>query len=317
LDGEVVRTHGVFSQLDFVSEDRQTHLNAGLRYNVIGKFNKHIWEPRLSLNQRFLKNFNLEILGEFKHQNTTQVINFQNDFLGIEKRRWQLSDNNEIPVVQSKQVSAGLSFGANGWLVNAVGYFKNVDGITAQSQGFQNQYEFVKSKGSYDAIGMDILIRKQFNNANVWFSYSSLNSDYTFDVPIEKTFPSNLEIIHAITFGTSYTTEHFRFSAGLNWRSGKPTTGPMPDNEVQDDIINYDLANSSRLNDYMRADFSAIYQFNFGNNTRANIGLSVWNLFDRENTINNFYRVNALGIAEEVKQNSLGITPNAVFRFYF
>ena len=317
LDGEVVRTHGVFSQLDFVSEDRQTHLNAGVRYNIIGKFNMQLWEPRLSLNQRFLKNFNLEILGEFKHQNTTQVINFQNDFLGIEKRRWQLSDNNEIPVVQSKQVSAGLSYGTNGWLVNAVGYFKNVDGITAQSQGFQNQYEFVKSKGSYDAVGMDILIRKQFNNANVWFSYSSLNSDYTFDVPIEKTFPSNLEIIHAITFGTSYTSEHFRFSAGLNWRSGKPTTGPMPDNEVQDDIINYDRANSSRLNDYMRADFSAIYQFNFGNNTRANIGLAVWNLFDSENTINNFYRVNALGISEEVKQNSLGITPNAVFRFYF
>ena len=317
LEGEVVRTHGVFSQLDFVSEDRRTHLNAGLRYNIIGKFNKHIWEPRLSLNQRFLENFNLEILGEFKHQNTSQVINFQNDFLGIEKRRWQLSDNNEIPVVLSKQVSAGLSYGANGWLINAVGYFKNVDGITAQSQGFQNQYEFVKSKGSYDAIGMDILIRKQFNNANAWFSYSSLNSDYTFDVPIEKTFTSNLEIMHALTFGTSYTTEHFRFSAGLNWRSGKPTTGPMSDNEVQDDVINYDLANSSSLNDYMRVDFSAIYQFNIGINTSANIGLSVWNLLDRENTINSFYRVNSLGFAEEVKQNSLGITPNAVFRIYF
>ncbi len=317
LDGEVVRTHGVFSQIDFVSENRQTHLNAGLRYNVIGKFNKHIWEPRLSFNQRFLENFNLEILGEFKHQSTSQVINFQNDFLGIEKRRWQLSDNNEIPVVLSKQVSAGLSYGAKGWLINAVSYFKNVDGITAQSQGFQNQYEFVKSKGSYDAIGMDVLIRKQFNNVNAWFSYSSLNSDYTFDVPIRKTFTSNLEIIHALTFGTSYTTEHFRFSAGLNWRSGKPTTGPMPDNEVQDDVINYGLANSGRLDDYMRVDLSTIYQFSFGNNTRANIGLSVWNLLDRENTINIFYRVNALGMAEEVKQNSLGITPNAVFRIYF
>lgn len=91
----------------------------------------------------------------------------------------------------------------------------------------------------------------------------------------------------------------------------------MSDNEVQDDVINYDLANSSSLNDYMRVDFSAIYQFNIGINTSANIGLSVWNLLDRENTINSFYRVNSLGFAEEVKQNSLGITPNAVFRIYF
>ncbi|MBT8179946.1 MAG: TonB-dependent receptor, partial [Eudoraea sp.] len=317
LDGEVVRTHGIYSQLDFVSENRQTHLNAGVRYNLIGKFNKHIWEPRLSFNQRFLENFNLEVLGEFKHQSTSQVINFQNDFLGIEKRRWQLSDNAEIPIIRSKQVSGGLSYSEKGWLINAVGYFKNVDGITTQSQGFQNQYEFVKARGSYDAVGMDVLVRKQFNKVNTWLSYSYLDSDYTFNTLAENTFPSNLDITHAITFGSSYKAQHFRFSAGLNWRSGKPTTIPVVGNEVVNDEVNYDVTNKERLDDYLRVDLSSIYQFNFGKKTRANIGLSVWNLLDRENTINIFYRVNALGNAEEVRQNSLGITPNAVFRLYF
>ena len=317
LDGEVVRTHGIFSQLDFVSKDGQTHIGTGVRYNYIGKFKKHIWEPRLSFNQQFLNTFNLEILGEIKHQNTSQIINFQNDFLGIEKRRWQLSDNDEIPIIKSKQLSGGLSYSKKGWLINVVAYLKEVDGITTQSQGFQNQYEFVKAQGSYDAKGMDVLVRKRFSKVNTWLSYSYLDTDYTFSSLAENTFPSNLDITHAITFGNSYTTRHFRFSAGLNWRLGKPTTRPVVGNEIVDDEVNYDLTNKGRLDDYMRVDLSAIYQLDLGNRTKANIGLSIWNLLDKENTINNFYRTNELGVMDEVLQNSLGITPNAVFRVYF
>ena len=73
-----------FSQLFYKSKDNNTNLNAGLRYNYIGKFDKHLLEPRLSFSHRFLNNFSFELLGEFKHQNVSQVINFQNDFLGIE-----------------------------------------------------------------------------------------------------------------------------------------------------------------------------------------------------------------------------------------
>ncbi len=47
-----------------------------------------------------------------------------------------------------------------------------------------------------------------------------------------------------------------------------------------------------------------------------NIGMSIWNLFDAENTINQFYRINTQGVAEKVQQNALGITPNAVIRIY-
>ena len=155
-----------------------TTFNAGVRYNYLDKFKRHLLEPRLSFNQRFLNSFNLEILGEFKHQNTSQIINFQNDFLGIEKRRWRLSNDNDIPIIISKQVSAGLSYSDKGWLINLVGYYKNVNGITTSSQGFQNQYEFEAASGSYDAMGVDLLIRKQFKNreylAELFLSFKRL-----------------------------------------------------------------------------------------------------------------------------------------------
>lgn len=316
LVSEVVRTHGVFSQISYKSKDRKTNLSTGLRYNYIGKFDKHILEPRLSFSHKFLNHFSFETLGEFKHQNTSQVVNFQNDFLGIEKRRWQLSNDKDIPVIQSRQVSIGLSFNKSGWLISAEGYYKKVKGITTQSQGFINQYEFERTSGFYEVKGVDFIVRKQLNNFNSWLSYSYMNNDYNFKALPENTFPSNFDITHAFTLGTNYTSKKVKISAGLNWNSGRPTTTPVTGNEIIDNNINYSATNSDELQDYFRVDVSALYDFKLGKTTKANLGVSVWNLLNRKNTINSFYRINN-DVVEERKQNSLGITPNVVFRVIF
>ncbi len=316
LVSEVVRTHGVFSQLAYTSKDRNSNLKIGLRYNYIDKFSKHILEPRLSFSHKFLNNFSLEVLGELKHQNTSQIINFQNDFLGIEKRRWQLSNDKNIPVIQSRQASFGLSFNKSGWLISAEAYYKKIKGITTQSQGFQNQYEFARTNGFNEVRGVDFIVRKQFNQFNSWLSYSFMNSDYSFNDLPENTFPSNFDITHAVIFGTNYTSDWLKLSAGLNWNSGRPTTRPVEGNEIVNDEINFERTNSSTLKDYFRVDVSALYDFRLSPKINANLGLSVWNLLDRENVINNFYRVNN-GEVTEVQQLSLGITPNVVFRVNF
>jgi hypothetical protein len=316
LVSEVVRTHGVFSQLSYKSNDKQTNLTSGLRYNYIDKFSKHLLEPRLSFSHKFLDFFSVEVLGEFKHQNSSQIINFQNDFLGIEKRRWQLSNDNDIPVIQSRQASLGLSYSKSGWLISAEGYYKKIKGITTQSQGFQNQYEFERTSGSNEVRGLDFIVRKRLNNFNSWLSYSFMNSDYSFNDLPEATFPSNYDIRHAITLGTNYTTGKLKVSAGLNWNSGRPTTTPVEGNEISNGEINYNSTNSSTLKDYLRVDVSALYNFRLSSATNANLGLSVWNLLNRENIINSFYRINDNAVTE-VQQQSLGITPNLVFRVNF
>jgi len=316
LISKVVRSHAGFTQIDYQSKDQNTNMSVGVRYNYIDKFQKSIIEPRFSFHQQFLKHFSLELAGEFKHQITSQVINFQNDFLGIERRRWQLSNDRDIPVIQGKQVSIGLNYNRKGWLLSAEGYYKNVDGITTQSQEFQNQYEFIKSSGSYDVVGADFLIRKRFRNANLWLSYSFMNNDYTFSELPEQEFPSNLDITQAVTFGFTYRYKGLNFSSGLNWRTGKPITRPVVDNEIQNQEINYQSTNTNRLKDYLRVDVSVLYQFNIGK-VKARTGVSVWNVLDRENTINNYYRINEEGEIQEFIQNSLGLTPQATLRVFF
>lgn len=316
LVSEVLKTHGLFSQLNYTSLTNSTTLNFGLRYNYIGKFKKHIIEPRLTFIHKFMDGFSFEVLGEFKHQNTSQVINFQNDFLGIEKRRWQLSNDSDIPVIRSKQASFGISYNKKGWLVSVDSYYKYVKGITTQSQGFQNQYEFVKTNGYYDAYGLDVILRKQIQNITTWLSYSYLKSNYNFSALPEMTFPNNFDINHTITYGVAYTLEHLKLSAGLNWHTGRPTTLPIAGNGTSDNAINFNSSNSSQLADYFRVDVSALYDFKLGKQTKADLGISVWNILNRSNEINRFYRLNNGSINESL-QSSLGITPNAVLRVHF
>ena len=315
LVGAVIRAHAAFSELSWISKNQQTNLSLGGRLNYLEKFEKLIPEPRFMLNHWLSENWNLELLAEYKHQYTSQIINFQNDFLGIEKRRWQLSDNDTIPIIIGKQISMGVSFSKNGWLVNNVVFYKHVDGISSQSQGFQNQFEFVKSAGSYIARGVDLLVRKQFSFLNGWLSYSFLDSQYTFDEFDDSAFPSNFDITHSISLGLTYNRSPLLLSAGLNWHTGKPTTRPQ--SVLLDGQITYQSPNSDRLDDYLRLDLSAIYQIKRNNTNRAEFGFSIWNLLDRDNPISNFYNLDQQNEPREVVQHSLGFTPNMLARFYF
>ncbi len=317
LEAEVLRTHALFSEMSWSAKKTNTRLNFGLRFNYLTKFKKHLLEPRITFNQPFGDGFNLEILGELKHQNTSQVINFQNDFLGIEKRRWQLSNDTTIPVLQSKQVSLGLSYDRAGWLINIVPYYKRVSGITTQSQGFLDRYEFTRTAGDYDAKGVDLLVRKQLSNSSLWLSYALLSSNYYFDELIENKFPNNFDIPHAVTFGANYTWRQLLLAAGLNWRTGKPLTLPNRDTPITGRVVNFDQANASRQNNYLRVDISAKYPFSIGRKSKTEIGLAVWNILNRKNTINTFFRPNPQEEVQKIEPSSLGITPNVSFKLFF
>jgi hypothetical protein len=107
-----------------------------------------------------------------------------------------------------------------------------------------------------------------------------------------------------------------KLAAGLNWHSVKHTTDLVQGNEIVDGDINYSEPNSTTLPDYVRLDISAIYNLKLGSNANANIGVSIWNVLDKENVINNYYRISDETISE-TRQRSLGLTPNVVLRVFF
>ncbi|WP_298901263.1 TonB-dependent receptor [uncultured Psychroserpens sp.] len=316
-DEEILREHSAFGQVWYKNPNKDFSVRGGLRVNYLTRFEELILEPRLSLRKSIGEHIEIEAQGEFKHQSTSQIVNFQNDFLGIEKRRWQLTDNDSIPIIQSKQVSFGITYKNNGWLLDAKAYYKIVDGITSQSQSFTTKYEFAKQKGSYDVYGFEFLCRKKFSNFNTWLSYSYMNNTYTFETLEDIEFPSNFDITHSVALGTTFSNKSWNISAGVNYRTGKPTSIPLNGNEIVEDNVNFDQGNNERLSDYLRIDASVIYKFKLSNSVRSEIGASIWNISNRENAINNYYRVNVNTEVNKFSRFSLGLTTNAVARIYF
>jgi len=316
---EVIRSHAIYAESSWLSNNANSHLKFGTRVNYHKKFEMFLVEPRFSFSQRFFNHFRFEILGELKSQTTSQIIDLQNDFLGIEKRRWMLSDNENIPVIKSKQISIGIHFNKNKLLISAEAYIKYVDGITTRSQGFQNQYQFVNAVGSYQIKGVDFLLNKQFNDLiSTWFSYTYSKNDYTFKTLNNgNPFPNNADIRHAISLAGTYTYNNIKLALGLNWHSGKPNTTPVLNNEVVDGLIQYEPPNSSNLKDYLRADFSTTYEFNISDHTRAILGTSIWNITNKKNILNTYYTLENQDMVSKVENQSLGITPNLSFRLQF
>ncbi|MEP1093470.1 MAG: TonB-dependent receptor plug domain-containing protein [Cyclobacteriaceae bacterium] len=314
---EVLRTHAGFIEGTFNSTSGSTNARAGVRTTYFEKFSKLVIDPRFSFSQRLSDRLSFELLGEAKNQSTTQVIDFQTDFLGIEKRRWVLSNDNDIPILQSHQVSLGLTYNYDDLLVTLEGYQKKVSEIASSSQGFLNQFQFVNATGNYDAMGLDFLLNKKFHNVSSWLSYTIADNTFEFDGLVPPTFPNNLDVVHTITVGTNYKLNAFEFSSGLNFRTGKPFTKPDQEIQVLNREINYGLPNSSRIENYFRIDLSSKYNFKLRDGVLAQVGISVWNVLNRENIINTYFQLDQLGEVEQIEQRSLGLTPNFNFRITF
>lgn len=312
----VVHTHAAFAEGNYTSRSNATNLRTGIRINYIPEFEKILIEPRLAFSQRLGEALTLEMLGEIKSQTTTQIIDYQNDFLGVEKRKWILSDNEEIPVATSRQISTGVIFNWNGLLVSLEGYLKKINGITTSSQGFQNQFQFVRSSGNYFTKGIDFIINKKLNRISTWLSYSLARNDFRFNELVPSMFPNNLDIRHNASVGASYTSSRIQVSTGLRWHTGKPFTKPDETRPVTGNTINYQSPNSSRLNDYLRIDLSVKYNFHLSHSIKAQVGGSIWNLTDKTNVVDQYYRLNDKEL-QAYQQKALGLTPNLTFRIEF
>ncbi len=312
---DVLRIHALYAETEVKELFEKIYLRTGLRTNYFPKFHKFLLEPSVIINYQISNNFSVEAIAEKNSQHTTQLIDYQTDFLGVEKRRWVLSNNTSIPLIKSQQFSLGLQHDQNNLLISLETYRKNVSGIISPSQGFQNQFQSAYSIGEYKTHGVELLINKRLSHSNIWANYTYAENDYYFKDFTPSVFPNNFDVKHTISLGGIYTINQFELSAGMNYRTGRPETKPISGNSIQDGSIIYEEPNSSRLKDYLRIDISAEYEFNIST-INGKFGLSVWNILDRKNDINTYYHQND-GEIEQITQNALGLTPNISLRLSF
>ena len=316
---DVLRIHTIVLESEYNSNNRKIFVKTGLRTNYIEEFSKPLFEPRLQFNYSFTKNLKLEVLGEFKSQTASQVIDLQRDFLGVEKRRWLLSDNAKNPIQQSRQIAVGMTFKNKKWIFTVDNFYKKINGISSSGQSFQNQLEFLKINGNYTVWGSELLVQRNFNRFYTWIIYSWNHNEYEFPDYVPPQFPNNFEMAHTVSWAGIYDHENLKIALGAKWFSGKPETTPQ--NLVFDSanpILNYNNPNNDNLADYFQVNLSASHLWKLSKTTDFTASFSIQNLLNKRNIINRYYRINTSeNTIESVNTYSLERTPNLSVKINF
>ncbi|MDN3677873.1 TonB-dependent receptor [Flavobacterium paronense] len=316
---KVLRTHSVIAEGVFETESKNTFLKVGLRGNYFDTFKLFLIEPRIQFNQSLSETVRLEIQGEQKSQTLSQVIDLQQDFLGIEKRRWTLANETTNPIQKSNQVSVGFSYKKNNWLITLDNFYKKVTGITTSSQFFQNQFEFVKTTGDYHIFGSEFLVQKNFGKFYSWLSYSYNDNKYFFKSLQPNEFINNFELKHSISWAGIYEWKTIKFALGFKWHTGKPITTPtLTVIDASNPEIIYNSPNNDKLNDFFQLNFSASKNWKINNKISLETNASILNLLNKKNDVNRFYRINSTNNnVESVDTYALELTPNINIKLSF
>lgn len=319
---DVLLNHALFAEGEY--HKNNTYFRLGVRLNYFQKFQKLLVEPRINIRQQLSDAFALKLEGELKNQTATQIIDFDDDFLGVEKRRWVLVNEESIPIATSQQVSFGVEYNTSRLHIDLSGFYKIVDGITASNQGFYNNFQYQKAHGSYTAKGIEFLANKTADRYSVWTSYTFSINNYEFESFTPSTFPNNADIRHSVSMGFNYDVlKNIKLSVGGIWRNGQPYTIPLAGNETVKNgnttVVNYDSPNSKNLDNFMRLDASFSYNFTLSTGIKGIFRAGVINATNEGNIINRYYKVdpNNSDATIKVDNKSLGMTPNVSFRVNF
>ena len=296
-------------------------LRMGARLNYLDTWQKVYVEPRISAQYSKIKNVNLGGTFEYRTQTVSQIKESVVSDLSLENQVWTLSSPNGFPIITSNKISANVTYENAGWLFEMEGYTKTLDDITSLTFGFLNPdpSDNVYRVGSSDIRGIDLFLQKRTDRYSGLLSYSLINTENEFEgFNDQQRFPGNWNIRHTIKWTHFYKWRSFDFSLGWIWHSGKVFTDASAVNEDGEDFtIEFDRINRSTLPRYHRLDLSTAYRWNNSNgNVQYKLGLSLLNLYARNNLINRELRLTPSLDFDllETEFYGLKLTPNIVFR---
>lgn len=315
-----VTAHALFVQSEW--KWKRWFVFGGLRQNFYQTLNRYRTEPRLVATYDAGKGVHISLLTEMKSQTVQQTVDLQQDFFGLEKKRWTVADNQAKPLITSRQASLAILYRKNRWLLSAEPFAKRVSDISSRSQGFQNQFEFAQAIGNYSVYGAEFLVQKQWRSLTTWLNYQYNRNEYDFKSFSPSVFPNVYSIPNALRAGAVYDELKWQFALGANWFSGKyytETASPIPVfDDNQNLAIAYKSPNNAKLDDYFQVNASAGFTQPLSAKANLKMGISIQNVLDGQTSINRSYRINSVDATiQQVNISSLGRTFNAFVRIFF
>lgn len=290
---------------------------AGLRTAYYQRDDRWRLEPRFNLTYHLSKKIDVVLRGEVKSQNFKQVIDLDQNFLGIEKRRWVISGDSISPPLQTAQQLETMIQ----WRYNKVGGYASVfvrgfQGISVNDQRFQNQNQFEGFENASSSL-FGALFHVYYKNdwLNSWISFTHLNEQ--IKTPTED-FPASNNLDYQLTWGNHVHWKNWNFSWSFLYQDGLLYTAIDPENPVLPlpesnlNTINYQRPNAAKLPAYFRMDSSIQYQWKTKQKGTFSFSLGLINLTNQHTILRRNYRLNRVTdeVVEQIETIGLGFTPN-------
>ncbi len=311
-------------------------IDAGVRASRFGFVDIYTVDPQLNLSYSPTNWLQFKASTGRYHQYIRTLKNFDNSISSRTEEIWYMSDKDDFPILRSEQISGGFVVQHDGWLLDVEAYSRRLNGLISLNYNFGG-LENEESRGEDIVHGLDVLLRKRINDYRVWVSYSLVDAESFFPDFEDERFPSFLDQKHQLQLVQSLEIGNLELSAGWTFKTGAPYTEPQNEEVIEvvevDEgetetetffVIDWGETNSKRLPNYHRLDVSAWYKVprTLSRSTNIEIGLSILNLYGRDNILNRYYYPDEIDSDEEIEiveeeRYLLGFTPNLNIKVSF
>ena len=263
-------------------------------------------QPRLSLTYLFSRYLYAKASFNRSHQYIWQT--FVNDFddFRVDNQFWRLSDR-DFPVQSATNYMLGILYDRGSWLIDAEFYSRTMDDLSRRGQGGgpPGTPPAPTAFGEVMVEGVDLMIKKRWIGFESWISYSLAFAKENLTVE-QDVFYDQRHVINAkalIPYG------RWSFAIGWGLMSGLPVYLP----EISREPI--EIPYTDRFPSQHQLDLSASYHY-IPPSTKWNaiVGLSILNVYDRENVINAFQ--NQINFEQPLRRG-LGFSPNLQLKIIF
>lgn len=310
-------------------QDRHTFnnkliLKGGIRASSYSLTEQVYLEPRASLSYLLTDRIKLKGAWGKYYQFATRVV--REDIQQGSRDFWLLANDENVPISSAIHYIGGISYETPSLLFDVETYYKTLDGLSEYTTRFvpsgfgpgrSLNYEEFFFSGTGIAKGIEFLAQKKVGKITGWIGYTLGEVKYDFEAFGDEPFYANQDQTHELKIIGNYKLNKWTFGATFIYATGRPYTAPTGYYEVPlldgttADFFEVSAKNGLRLPDYHRFDISATYDFNLGL-SKASMGLSIFNFYDRNNVWYKEYEV-IEGELLETNVSLLDFTPSLFF----
>ncbi len=302
---------------------------AGIRASYFSNTNSFTFDKLINLN--YIASNNLIFKSSFSQIHQYLRHYFKDNFGGNPFRQNWIMVNKPEEVMRSNQFMMGGIYRKGKWLIDIEAYHNNINGVPdpLSSPDFPKDNtptpgggpppssdilvkgtDFGFSLKNIQTMGVDVLLKRKWGQADLWLSYTlsstKLDKDTTTKVFYDRT--------HLLNFTAIYPVKRWTFSVNWNISSGLPVLPFKYHVPQQTDISNL-IPYKDRYPAQHQLDLSITSKILMKQKRVSGIiGLSILNVYDKENIVNNFSDILH---PFEIYRYGIGFAPNLQIKLMF